>query len=348
MSYRIFISVRFEEAFNEAQALKTALEARGISTFLCAVHPGGDIALEIVNALRNCQLAIIMGTKTYGKDTGIGYSTFEELRYIHEQRKPFFLVKMCNRFEVEETIFRMGNSVSYFLWLPVCPMPGDLVPKILEKLESTSVGSESNDNLVSPLPSSAMIRLESLKKTRDVFIFDYDFPVSWALPTSAGVRPSEGMKIYLESHGLTTWVANCEDEYHRQQILTEGELRDRCLHSKVSIIYLDINNTSHTVPYIYKVSADPVIQSVIQLIITSRRFIIVLKPKDLQPYLTQSQLPPEIQHCRCFFDYGSEQNISLVPEQYIGVANKKSPNPVVKAFHVIDQLLREPQHLLDT
>jgi hypothetical protein len=340
MSYRIFISVRFEEAFKEAEALKTALEARGISTFLCAVHPGGDIALEIVNALRNCQLAIIMGTKTYGKDTGIGYSTFEELRYIHEQRKPFFLVKMCNRFEVEETIFRMGNSVSYFLWLPVCPMPGDLVPKILEKLESTTVGSESNDN---SLPSSAMIRLESLKKMdRDVFLFEYDVPVN-------GFRPSELMKRELESRGLTTCVSNClDDPRDRSRILTEAELRDRCLRSKISIILgLNIHK---------KLSeTDPVARSIFQLIISSRRCIITLSPGHGMSLLTQSQLPPEIQHCMCFDGFRNDvQDLRLVlcrvPEKYIdqGSIFARSPYPGVEAFYIIDRLLREPQHLLDT
>jgi hypothetical protein len=333
MSYRIFISVRFEEAFTEAEALKTALEARGISTFLCAVHPGGDIAVEIVNALRNCQLAIIMGTITYGKDTGIGYSTFQELRYIHEQRKPFFLVKMCNRFEVEETVFRMGNSVSYFLWLPVCPMPGDLVPKILEKLESATVGSELNGNLLSPLPSNPMIRLESLKKTdRDVFIFDYDVPAHC-------LRPSERMKTELESRGLTTWVANCDDEIDRYRILTEAELRDRCLRSKISII-LDLNIQK-------KISeTDPVTQSILQLIISSRPCIITLKQHCFEPYLTQSQLPPEIQHCMCFFSSVSADAqhmfLARVPENYFRQGSLiRSPNTSVSAFHLIDRMLCE-------
>jgi WD40 repeat protein len=136
MLYQIFISLRFAEAGPEAEALKQALEARGISTFLCAVHPGGDIAREIVNALHGCQLAIIMGTRTYGKDTGVGYSTFEELRFIKDDRKLFFLVKMCERFEEPETRFRLDSSVSYFQWFPGRPLPEDLVPKILEKLSS--------------------------------------------------------------------------------------------------------------------------------------------------------------------------------------------------------------------
>jgi hypothetical protein len=111
LSCQIFISLRFAEAGIEANALKTALEARGIFTFLCAVHPGGDIRGEIVNALSSSQLAIIM--------------------------------------------------------------PDDLVTKILEKLASTtvstnSVGSELNEKLPSPLPSSATIPVESLNPNESI------------------------------------------------------------------------------------------------------------------------------------------------------------------------------------
>jgi parallel beta-helix repeat protein len=143
MSYQIFISLRFAEAGPEANALKSSLEARGISTFLCSVLPGVDISSEIAEALHGCQLAIIMGTKTYGKNTGVGFSTFEELRYIYEQKKPFFLVKMCDRFEELATVFRLGKSVSYLEWLPPCPMPGDLISKIVERLASVASGFSS-------------------------------------------------------------------------------------------------------------------------------------------------------------------------------------------------------------
>jgi hypothetical protein len=161
MSYQIFISVRFAEAGPEAELLKHALEKRGITTFLCAVHPGGDIAREIVNALSTCQLAIIMGTRTYGKDTGVGFSTFEELRYIHK-KKPFFLIKMCEMFEEPETVFRLGDSVSWFQWLPGRPMPEGLPFKIVEKLaltppSSINIGSELSEKLPPPPPASAMI-----------------------------------------------------------------------------------------------------------------------------------------------------------------------------------------------
>jgi hypothetical protein len=72
----VFISYRMAEASKQAKALKQALEAQHISTFLCDVLPGDDIARAISGALNKCHLAVIMGTSTYGTDTGFGCSTF--------------------------------------------------------------------------------------------------------------------------------------------------------------------------------------------------------------------------------------------------------------------------------
>jgi hypothetical protein len=198
--YQIFISLRFAEAGKEAEALKSALEARGISAFLCAVHPGGDICREVVNALHGCQLAIIMGTRTYGKDTGAGFSTFEELRFIHGQKKPFFLIKMCERFEEPETTFRLDSSVSYFQWFSGRPMPNDLVPKILEKL--TSIGGISS----SVLPVASDFK----KPTKERKVYDNGDVYEGEL--------EDGKK-----HGKGKFVWTCGDVY-------EGDWKDNNRH----------------------------------------------------------------------------------------------------------------------
>lgn len=135
ISYQVFISLRFEESGNEAETLKHALEERGISTFLWKDLPG-DEGPEIINALSCCQLTVIMGSKTYGKNTNDRFSTYEELRFIQDEKKPFFLVKMCEIFEEKETKFRLNDSISSLQWLPGASMPDDLVPTIIEKLAS--------------------------------------------------------------------------------------------------------------------------------------------------------------------------------------------------------------------
>ncbi len=79
-----------------------------------------------------------MGTKTYGLKTASGYSTSQELQFIMEEKKPFFFIKMCDRFEIDMTRFYLPNTVSYVLWTPGTPMPGNLVKEIATKLGSLS------------------------------------------------------------------------------------------------------------------------------------------------------------------------------------------------------------------
>jgi hypothetical protein len=144
MAFQVFISHRFAESGHEAEALKRALEVRGISTFLSTGRTGGDIANEVAKALINCQLAIIMGTRTYGKKASAGCSTFKELRFIVDEPKPFFLIKMCDRFGEPETRFDLNSSISSFPWQSGRSMPDHLVAKILKQLGSVIDGISSS------------------------------------------------------------------------------------------------------------------------------------------------------------------------------------------------------------
>jgi hypothetical protein len=84
-----------------------------------------------------------MESQFYGKHTGVG--VFEELRFINHERKPLFLIKMCERFEEPETRFRLDCSVSYCRWLPGRSIPSDLVSKILGKLSSIDTDATNSD-----------------------------------------------------------------------------------------------------------------------------------------------------------------------------------------------------------
>jgi hypothetical protein len=126
----------------EAIALKTALEQRGKSVFLCAVEIGDDNAEAVIAALSQAKLAVILGTKTYGEKTASSFSTYQELRYIIEQKKPFYLVKMCDRFVHQQTLLWLPDTVSYYPWQPKSAaerqgVPADLVDKIVQKLAET-------------------------------------------------------------------------------------------------------------------------------------------------------------------------------------------------------------------
>ena len=137
----IFLSLRFGEAMAAAEELKLALEAQGLSVFLCAVQVGGDLMDEIVQNIDRCRLVGILGTKTYGKDTGLGFCTADELKFIISEKKAIFLVKMCDRFEEPLTRFRLGDHVAYYPWQPRNEaeqriLPADLVGAICTKLKS--------------------------------------------------------------------------------------------------------------------------------------------------------------------------------------------------------------------
>ncbi|EGD81912.1 hypothetical protein PTSG_02597 [Salpingoeca rosetta] len=139
--FDVFISLRFSEARNAGRALERALEERGIKTFLCDVAPGDDIASAVIRALHGCRMAVILGTRTYGKRTATKFSTFEELRYIVNRSKPFFLVKMCDDFAEPEAQFRLSEDISYFPWTPDegaphVEVPAALVDEIVAKLKT--------------------------------------------------------------------------------------------------------------------------------------------------------------------------------------------------------------------
>ena len=79
------------------------MAAQGVSTFIAdEITPGCDIASAIGRAIDICKLVVIMGTITYGTNTGAGFSTFDEMRCIldHDRGKAVLLVKLCDDFAV--------------------------------------------------------------------------------------------------------------------------------------------------------------------------------------------------------------------------------------------------------
>eukprot|EP00043_Microstomoeca_roanoka_P025269 m.263584 g.263584 ORF g.263584 m.263584 type:complete len:410 (-) comp53819_c0_seq1:344-1573(-) len=137
---RVFLSLRFGEAMDEAIAIKTALQRLGTATFLCDVAPGGDIAEAVIPAIDAAELVVILGTETYGEKTASPFSTYEELKFIMDESKPFFLVKMCERFQYPQARFWLSSSVSYYQWTPSRGekkyVPADLIDAIVKRLHA--------------------------------------------------------------------------------------------------------------------------------------------------------------------------------------------------------------------
>eukprot|EP00730_Choanoeca_flexa_P006681 TRINITY_DN12203_c2_g4_i14.p1 TRINITY_DN12203_c2_g4~~TRINITY_DN12203_c2_g4_i14.p1 ORF type:complete len:269 (+),score=69.00 TRINITY_DN12203_c2_g4_i14:111-809(+) len=137
----IFISLRFGEALPAAEALKAKLEAKGVSVFLCAVAAGGNLYREIASNIDACRLVVILGTKTYGKDTGIGFCTANELEFIISENKEIFLVKMCDRFDEPTTRMTLGRHIMHHPWMPATEaeqrqVPDVIVDEIIDKLHN--------------------------------------------------------------------------------------------------------------------------------------------------------------------------------------------------------------------
>eukprot|EP00048_Salpingoeca_helianthica_P016679 m.233595 g.233595 ORF g.233595 m.233595 type:complete len:317 (-) comp19220_c0_seq1:27-977(-) len=161
---RIFISLRFDEATNEAKFLKGELERHGVVCFLCDVSPGGSIRDTIVKGLSACELVVIMGTRTYGKDTGVSFCTKNELDFIIDRKKPFFLIKMCDNFEEDVTCFHLPSHISHHRWDPGTPAPRGLVESILNKLQSL----HSSDAISSATPTPTPTSTSALSKSHSV------------------------------------------------------------------------------------------------------------------------------------------------------------------------------------
>jgi hypothetical protein len=81
--------------------------------FLCAVHEGENIALA--ENLVEAEL-VVSSMKSYGLTTESSYSTHQELQFIMEEKKPFFLIKMCDRYEHALVRLYFNTKVSYFHW----------------------------------------------------------------------------------------------------------------------------------------------------------------------------------------------------------------------------------------
>jgi len=126
----IFFSLRLNEAMDEAEELKAAIErARPqVTCFLSGGNPNSaNLGLLIPTALANAKMAIVMGSQTYGKKTASNFSTFEEMQYILSKQKPMFLLKMCHTWEEPQAEVMLGSR-KYKQW------PNRLTQEIVDEV----------------------------------------------------------------------------------------------------------------------------------------------------------------------------------------------------------------------
>lgn len=112
----------------------------GIEAFLCDVPVGENIKMVVVEALHKCKMAIVLGTSTYGKKTKSSFSTYEEMEYIIDKQKPYFLMKMCHDYLEPSADFNFTKNINYYEFIPKDlknpVLPSDLCDKIVAKLRS--------------------------------------------------------------------------------------------------------------------------------------------------------------------------------------------------------------------
>lgn len=121
--------------------MKEALEGHeGVTCYVCSVGNGGDIQSDIYKNYDESDVSLIHGTETYGRDTmkSVGISTCHEMNLIVQDKrdvgKPFFLMKMCDRYLESCTRATFHDAIAYEDcrgWKEGVP-PANLVKKILD------------------------------------------------------------------------------------------------------------------------------------------------------------------------------------------------------------------------
>ena len=59
-----------------------------------------------------------------------------------DEHKPFFLVKMCERWSQPHVRGQLGERTMYELWMPGEQMPTGLVARVLTRLEQARAGPD--------------------------------------------------------------------------------------------------------------------------------------------------------------------------------------------------------------
>jgi len=131
----IFCSLRFGNSMYEARQVQEKLKAKhNINAVIINVPEGEDIANQVAQKLDKARLVLIFGCETYGQGT-VSFSTKEELRFILSEKRPYFLIKMCDRFIESNARMAFHDGISYKIWKHGEPMPEDLVSSIVKRFE---------------------------------------------------------------------------------------------------------------------------------------------------------------------------------------------------------------------
>ncbi len=136
VDHRVFVSFRFAEAETEAKQIETKLSAKGVRTFVSGKQIAGDsLQRVILGAFKSAEVIVILGTRTYGKETGGLFSTLQEMNLTIEDKKKMYLFKMCDRWEEIATRAAFSDK-KYKEWKVGEPIPEGAIDEIMGLLSS--------------------------------------------------------------------------------------------------------------------------------------------------------------------------------------------------------------------
>lgn len=141
----IFISLRVKDKLTMpmavAFALRDQLRALGHSVVLIDAKNGDDVFHMVTEAIVRAALVLIIGSEDYGEKTQCGFSSYQELKFVWNAGRPFFVLQLCENFKQPAALFTIGNGAIFsHRYRPVLtatneldpPLPPSLVPEIQE------------------------------------------------------------------------------------------------------------------------------------------------------------------------------------------------------------------------
>lgn len=169
-----FCSLRFNDLgpLREAKLVQSELASLGKPTIIINTDIGGSLLDDVVQSLKASKVVIIFATDDYGEQTQSIYSSRSELVHVKETGKPFFLIKMCDEYKIETTKFLLPDTYAFIKWKVGDPMPTDLIPLLLQKLDLVtgcidrpSLASGDTERLRSTSTSTSAIPVQKSQKS---------------------------------------------------------------------------------------------------------------------------------------------------------------------------------------
>lgn len=131
----VFISLVVGEITAEAEKLQRRLESNGKRVLLCRDQPGCDLHAAIASAMDACKLAVILASESYGRVADTLFDTSKQLAFIISEKKPYLLIKMCNRW-TEPTTRMAFATAPHVLWMPGESLSDELVNEVIMRLDA--------------------------------------------------------------------------------------------------------------------------------------------------------------------------------------------------------------------